>query len=100
MLNFTAPEKREPAVIAFLLGRARTSLGILEAHLSARDWIAAPRPTTADLSCVGYLYYDDELGIDLAEYPSVLRWRGAIAALPGWRHPYELMPGHPLPARA
>jgi glutathione S-transferase len=100
MLNFVPAEKREPAVIGFLLGRARTSLAILDAHLATRAWIAAPRMTTADLSCAGYLYYDGELGIELAEYPAVERWRGGIAALPGWKHPYELMPGHPVPARA
>ena len=56
--------------------------------------------TIADLSCVAYLYYDGEFGIDLAEYPEVDRWRGAIRALPGWKHPYDLMPGHPLPGAA
>ena len=31
-------------------------------------------------------------------YPNIERWRQAIAALPGWKHPYDLMPGHPIPA--
>ncbi len=100
MMNFIAEEKRDPAVIAFLDARARTALKVLEAHLASRDWIAAPRITTADLSCVGYLYFSDEFGLDMAEFPHIARWRGAIAALPGWRHPYDLMPGHPIPGRA
>ena len=61
---------------------------------------AADRVTTADLSCVGYLYYDHEFGHDLTAYPNIERWRQAIAALPGWKHPYDLMPGHPIPAGA
>jgi glutathione S-transferase len=99
MLNYLPEEKREPAVIAFLDGRVRGSLRILEGHLAGRDWIAAPRMTTADLSCLGYLYFTDEFGLDMAEFPNVGRWRAAIAALPGWKHPYELMPGHPIPGR-
>lgn len=100
MTNFLPEAKREPAVIAFLDGRARAAMRVLDTHLADRDWIAADRLTTADLSCIGYLYFTDEFGVDMAHYPNIARWRGAIAALPGWKHPYELMPGHPLPVPA
>lgn len=99
MMNFAPADKREPAVIAFLKARSRAALKVLDAHLADRDWIAAPRLTTADLSCIGYMFYADEFGTDLAtEHPNVARWRDAVAALPGWKHPYDLMPGHPRPA--
>ena len=98
LLNFAPPGKRDPAVIAFLEARTRSNLAILETHLATRDWIAADRPTTADLSCVGYLFFTDEFPFDPATHPALLRWRDRIAALPGWRHPYDLMPGHPIPA--
>jgi glutathione S-transferase len=49
---------------------------------------------------VGYLYFDHEFGHEIDSYPNIERWRKAIAALPGWRHPYDLMPGHPIPAGA
>ena len=75
-----------------------TALEILDRHLFASEWVAADHITTADLSCVGYLYYDHEFGHDLTAYPNIERWRQAIAALPGWKHPYDLMPGHPIPA--
>ncbi len=94
-----APEdKRDPAVIGFLDGRAKAALKVLEDHLEGRDWIVGDRHTTADLSCVGYLYFGDEFGFDEAAHPNIVRWRAGIAALPGWKHPYELMPGHPRPA--
>ncbi len=54
------------------------------------------RREIADLSMCGYLYFTDELGVDLNDYPSVVRWLQDIKALEGWVHPYELMPGHPL----
>jgi glutathione S-transferase len=47
----------------------------------------------------GYLYFADEFGVDWADYPNVGAWLDCIKALPGWVHPYELMPGHPLPEK-
>ena len=73
---------------------------MLDRHLFTQEWVAADHLTIADLSCVGYLYYDHEFGHDLTSYPNIERWRQAIAALPGWKHPYDLMPGHPIPAGA
>jgi glutathione S-transferase len=99
MEAFVPEEKRDKAVIAFLEGRSRNSLGILDRHLADRPWILGDRMTTADLTCCGYLWFDDEFPIDLPRYPNVLRWRDAMAALPGWKHPYELLPGHPIPGR-
>jgi glutathione S-transferase len=98
--NFTPEEKREPAVLAFLDGRAKAALKVLDGHLEGRDWIVGDRPTTADLSCVGYLYFGEQFGFDEAAHPNIVRWRAAIAALPGWAHPYDLMPGHTAPASA
>jgi glutathione S-transferase len=31
-------------------------------------------------------------GFDLAEYPAIDAWRRRVAALPGWKPPYEMMP--------
>jgi len=31
-------------------------------------------------------------GIDLGNFPHLLRWTERIAAQPRWRHPYELLP--------
>lgn len=97
LLKFVPDEKRQPEVIDFLTKRSASALGVLDRHLFNREWIAADHITTADLSCVGYLYYDHEFPHDLATYPNIDRWRQAIAALPGWKHPYDLMPGHPIP---
>ncbi|MBP7243171.1 glutathione S-transferase family protein [Amaricoccus sp.] len=100
LTNFVPEEKRDAAVIAWLDGRAKTALKVLESHLEGREWIVGDRPSTADLSCVGYLYFGDELGFDEAAHPNIVRWRAAIAALPGWKHPYEMLPGYPLPGAA
>lgn len=99
-MKFLPEEKRQHEVIDFLTKRSGAALAILDRHLHTREWIAADHLTTADLSCVGYLYYDHEFPHDLATFPNVDRWRGAIMAQPGWKHPYDLMPGHPIPPGA
>jgi glutathione S-transferase len=100
MLNFLPEDKRDPAVLAYLRGRSWAALKTLDGHLADRAWVVADRPTTADLSLVGYLYFPTEFGLDWTDFPAVAAWTERIAALPGWKHPYELMPGHPFPANA
>jgi glutathione S-transferase len=91
----------DPAVMEFLRGRIRAALGIVEKHLAAQSFIIGNEPTIADLSLCGYLFYPaEEFGFDIpADHPAIGAWLGRIKALPGWVHPYELMPGHPLPPR-
>ena len=43
----------------------------------------------------GYVYYPtEETGFDIAKaiFRRVHAWRERLAALPGWKPPYELMP--------
>ncbi|THD84920.1 glutathione S-transferase family protein [Aliigemmobacter aestuarii] len=95
LANFLPEAKRPEGVIPFLQGRLKASYTILDAHLAGRDWIVGDGPTIADLSCCGYLYYPEPFGFDRADWPHIDRWLDRIAALPGWKHPYELMPGNP-----
>jgi glutathione S-transferase len=92
----TFSRSAEPAVLEFLKVRSKAALGILDAHLREQRFAIGDRPTIADISMCGYLYFRDELGVDLNAYPAVLRWLADIEALDGWVHPYQLMPGHPL----
>lgn len=88
----------ETEVTAFLEGRAVNAYKVLEKHLQGRDWVVGDRPTIADISLCGYLFWPDEIGIDFSPFPNINRWLAALEALPGWRAPYDLMPGHPIPA--
>jgi len=89
----------EPAVHEFLRGRIRGSLTILDLHLKKTPFVAGAEPTIADLSLCGYLYWPDEFGMRWAEFPLIEAWLARLSALPGWVHPYQLMPGHPLPEK-
>lgn len=90
-MNFLPPEKRPAEVIAFLQARLKSAYKVLDAHLEGREWIVGSVVTVADLSCCGYLYYPEPFGFDRKEWPHIDRWLDRIAALPGWKHPYELM---------
>jgi glutathione S-transferase len=88
----------DPAVLAFLKGRIDGNLAILDKRLAGRSFVLGERPTIADISLVGYLYYPaEEFGFDIpAAYPAIAKWLDRVKALPGWEHPYKLMPGYPL----
>jgi len=84
-------------VTEFLRGRVLTALSILETHLAERSFVIGERPTIADISMCGYLYWPEDFGVSWSDYPRIGAWLDRIAALDGWVYPYELMPGHPLP---
>ena len=88
----------DPTVLAFLKARIDNALAIFDKRLAGRPYVLGERPTTADLSLVAYLYYPpEEFGFDIAaEHENIGAWLARISALPGWKHPYQLMPGHPL----
>ena len=87
----------ETEVTKFLRGRASSALDILNNRLQDREFVIGDRPTIADISLCGYLFWPEELGIEWKGYDNVDAWLGRIREIPGWVHPYELMPGHPLP---
>lgn len=91
LMNFLPEDKRPMAVIPFLQGRLKAAYTVLNDHLATRDWVAADRPTIADLSLCSYLYYPEPFGFTRADWPHIDRWLDRIAALPGWQHPYDLM---------
>ena len=97
-LKTLAPSPGDPAVLGFLKGRIEVSLAIVDKRLAERPFILGERPTIADLSMCGYMYYPaDEFGFDIpVMYRNIGGWLERIKALPGWKHPYDLMPGYPL----
>jgi len=89
-----------PAVLEEFRKRAESSWKILDAHLAGNRYLAAQHLTIADISACGYLFFADELGVDWDQYPSIKDWLQRIQSEPRWKHPYQLLPGHPLPKRA
>jgi len=98
-LRMFAKPPGDPKVLAFLKGRIDNNLAIVDKRLATRPFVLGARPTIADISLVAYLYYPaEEFGFDIAaEHANIAAWLARMKTLPGWAHPYDLMPGHPLP---
>lgn len=95
MMNFVPEAKRPHEAIPWLSGRVQAALATLEHHLTGRQWMVGDAPSLADIACCGYLYYPEPFGFERRNFPAIDAWLSRISALPGWKHPYELMPGNP-----
>ena len=95
--NFAKPAG-DPAVLAFMKGRFDSALGIVNKRLTGWQYLVSDKPTIADVSMTAYLYYPaEEFSFDIAkDHPSIGAWLERMKALPGWKHPYDLMPGYPF----
>ncbi|MBL8589594.1 MAG: glutathione S-transferase C-terminal domain-containing protein [Methylobacteriaceae bacterium] len=85
----------ETPVTEFLRGRAVAAAAIVDKHLAETPWLVGGRPTIADLSLSGYLFYPEQYGVDWTGYANIARWLDRLRALPGWKPPYEMMPKAP-----
>lgn len=95
LMNFLPENKRPAEVIAFNQGRLQAAYATLNDHLEGRDWIVGDDVTNADLSCCGYLYYPEPFGFDRSAFPNIDAWLTRLSQQPGWKAPYDLMPGSP-----
>ena len=95
LMNFVPEAKRPEGVIPFLQSRLKAAYTVLDSHLAGRQWVAGQAMTIADLSCAGYLFYPEPFGFARADWPNIDAWMSRIAATPGWKPPYEMMPGSP-----
>lgn len=95
LMNFLPEDKRPADVIAFTQGRLKAAYQTLDTHLAGRDWIVGDDLTNADLSCCGYLFYPEPFGFDRKDWANIDRWLSNLEQTPGWKHPYDLMPGNP-----
>lgn len=92
----TLQKTGETPVTEFLRGRSKGALDILNKHLSTSEFAIGARPTIADISMCGYLFYPEEFGVTWeTDYPNIGRWLNDIKALKGWKHPYDLLPSGP-----
>jgi glutathione S-transferase len=98
--NFAKPAG-DPAVMNFLKARIDGNLAIVNKRLEKAPFLLGDRPTIADVSMCAYLFYPpEEFGFDIRkEHPAISAFLDRMMALPGWGHPYKLMPGYPFGSR-
>jgi glutathione S-transferase len=85
-------------VLSYFRSQLDDYLGIVDQHLKNKLFVATDRPTVVDISMVGYLCFPaEETGYDFAKsHPAIRAWLDRVAALPGWKPPYELLSGKRL----
>ena len=66
------------------IGRAHAVLKVIDEELAGRNWIAATKPTIADVALYSYIARAPEGNVDLSAYRNVNAWLGRIEALPGF----------------
>jgi glutathione S-transferase len=88
----------DPQVLKYFRWRIDDFLSVLEQHVQHNTFALGDKPTIADFSMMAYLHFPaDETGYDFATtHPAIHGWLARIAALPGWKSAYDLLPGKRL----
>jgi glutathione S-transferase len=63
---------------------AAPGLAAMQQRLEADQWLAADRPTIADIACYPYVSLAREGQFSLDPYPAVKAWLERVEWLPGW----------------
>ncbi len=70
--------------IAAARERAHALLRVFEAHLTRHPFLAAERPTIADIANYSYIALAPDGGVSLDAYPNVRAWLERLEKLPGF----------------
>jgi len=77
------------AVLPWFRHRFDADIARLDEELSdGRLFLLDDQVTVADFSICGYMYWPEQAQVSYP--PRVQAWLDRIAALPGWRHPYQM----------
>ena len=75
---------RAPERVSRQLALGGEALQMLDAHLSARDWLVGDACTIADVANFAYVHVAGDAGLALADHPAVGAWLDRTRALPGF----------------
>jgi glutathione S-transferase len=76
---------------AYWTARMHADFDRLDAALRDARFLLGDAPTIADVACCGYLFWTDQVGVEIAAWPAIAAWLERIRSLPGWRAPYDLL---------
>lgn len=78
-------------VAGWLRARAVADLARLDAELASKPYLLGVDGTVVDIACCAYLFWPEQAGLDLLEWPNVTCWLDRIRRLTGWAPPYDLL---------
>jgi GSH-dependent disulfide-bond oxidoreductase len=76
-----APEKIEYAMTRYK-NEANRLYGVVDRRLEESRFLACDEYTIADMAAMPWMRFPERQGVNIDEYPNVLRWRDGIAARP------------------
>jgi len=82
----------DQAVMDYFRPLAEAALTFVDDSLNGRDWLVGNGPTIADIGCWGRMVFMAEGGMNIENWPNILRWSEQLRALPGFALPYDLIP--------
>jgi glutathione S-transferase len=85
------PISVEPAIADYHRRRADAALSVLDSHLAPGRYLCSGEPTVADLVCRCDIAFAELSATDLGRWKNVSDWAGRVAALPGFKPPFELL---------
>jgi len=90
-----SPKEPAPGVLDYLKAHSDQNFAVLDRTLAGSPYVLGDTPSIVDFSLAGYVYYpDSEWGYGWRDgHPHIAAWADRLAALPGWKGPYEMMPG-------
>jgi glutathione S-transferase len=63
---------------------------VLNESLKGRAWLTGDDLTIADFSVAGLVPSAERMQLPVKQFPEVVRWYAALAALPAWRRALEV----------
>jgi glutathione S-transferase len=71
---------------------AEETLGVLDAHLREREFLAADRYTIADIAVYAYTHVAHEAGVDMSPFRALAAWLARVEAQPRYMNDLEPYP--------
>jgi glutathione S-transferase len=78
----------DTSVMAAMLPMLRTLAGILDSHLTNRDFVACNRLTIADFQLASIACDWRQSEIPFEDYPNIARWLDGLMRIPAWADPW------------
>jgi glutathione S-transferase len=85
------PISVEPIIADYHARRAHAALSTLDSHLAHANYLCSDAPTIADVVCRCDVSFAEISEIDITRWTNVSNWAGRVAALPGFKAPFDLL---------
>jgi glutathione S-transferase len=86
------PRAADAAVVAHYRELAEQGFAMLDRQLAGSAFLVGDAPTIADIACYGEVAFAPHAGLDLSSRGNIGPWERRLAALPGFKPPFELLP--------